>query len=91
MFLVFTVLNQGDKIKEDEMSRTYSTNEGQEKDFGILVNRPKEKKRLGRPKRGWEGNIKMHIKQAGWAVVKRINLAQNRARGVKNLMNVWIL
>jgi hypothetical protein len=59
--------------------------------YGILVNRPKEKKRLGRPKRGWEGNIKMHIKQAGWAVVKMINLAQNRASGVKKLMNVWIL
>ena len=32
---------------------------------GILVNRPKEKKKLGRPKRGWQGNIKMDIKQVG--------------------------
>jgi len=59
--------------------------------FRILVNREKEKKRLGRPKRGWEGNIEMDIKQAGWAVMKRINLAQNRARGVKTLMKVQIL
>jgi hypothetical protein len=58
--------------------------------YGILVNRLKEKKRLGRPKRGWEANIEMDIKQAGWAVVERINLAQNRARGVKMLMNVRI-
>jgi len=58
--------------------------------YGILVNRPKEKKRLGRPKRGWEGNIKMDIKQVGWAVVKKINLAQNRATVVKKFMNVRI-
>jgi hypothetical protein len=58
--------------------------------YGILVNRSKEKKRFGRPNRGWEGNIKMDIKQAGWAVVKRINLAQNRAWAVKTLINVQI-
>jgi len=51
--------------------------------YGILVNRSKEKNGLGRPKRGWEGNIKVDIKRACWAVVKRMNLTHNRGRAVK--------
>jgi hypothetical protein len=39
-----------------------------------------EKIPLGRPRRRWEGNIKMDIQEVGWGGMNSIVLAQDRDR-----------
>jgi hypothetical protein len=34
--------------------------------YGILVGRPEGRRPLGRPRRRWEDNIKMDIREVGW-------------------------
>ena len=55
----------------------------------VLVTKPEGKRPLGRPRRRWEGNIKMNLREVGgggdW-----IELAQDRDRGralVNTVMN----
>jgi len=33
---------------------------------GVLVGKPEGMRPLGRPRRRWEDNIKMHIQEVGW-------------------------
>jgi hypothetical protein len=40
--------------------------------------KPKGKRQLGRPRRRWEGNIRMDLKEIGWKCVNWKNLAQDR-------------
>jgi hypothetical protein len=47
--------------------------------YKILVGKPEGKKRLlGRPRRRWEDNIRMDIREIGWGDVDWIYLAQDR-------------
>ena len=32
----------------------------------VLVGKPDRKRPLGRPRRGWEDNIKMNLQEVGW-------------------------
>jgi hypothetical protein len=34
--------------------------------YGILVRKPEGKRPLGRPRRRWEDNIKMDLREIGW-------------------------
>jgi len=43
----------------------------------ILVRKPEGKRPLGRPRRRWEGNIRMDLREVGWEV-DWINLPQDR-------------
>jgi hypothetical protein len=58
--------------------------------YRILVGRPEGKRPLGRPRRRWEDNIKIDLKEVGWGM-DWIELAQDRdrwravANAVKNL------
>ena len=45
----------------------------------VLVGNPEGKKPLGRPRRRWEDNIKMDLREVGW-VGDWIELAQDRDR-----------
>jgi hypothetical protein len=49
--------------------------------YRVLVERPEGKRTLGRPRRRWEDNIKMDIREAGIDGANWIQLAQNRVRG----------
>jgi hypothetical protein len=43
---------------------------GQEQNvYNVLDEKPEGKKPLGRPKRGWEDNIRMDLSKTGWEVV----------------------
>jgi hypothetical protein len=42
------------------------------------VGKPEGKRPLGRPRRRWEDNIKMDIREIGWGGMEWIDLAQNR-------------
>ncbi|KAJ4438682.1 hypothetical protein ANN_14629 [Periplaneta americana] len=46
--------------------------------YRVLVGRPEGKRPLGRPRRRWEDNIKMDLREVGYADREWINLAQDR-------------
>jgi hypothetical protein len=48
--------------------------------YRVLVARPKGKRPLGRPRRRWEDNIKMDLREMGIDGAKCIQLAQDRVQ-----------
>ena len=48
--------------------------------YRVLVGKPDGKKPLGRPRRRWEGNIKMDLQEVGCGGMDWIELAQDRDR-----------
>ena len=57
-----------------------------------LVVEPEGKRRLGRPRRRWEDNIKMDLHDVGCGGMDWIDLAQKMDRGqslVKAVMSLW--
>jgi hypothetical protein len=48
--------------------------------YNILVGRPECRRPLGRPRRRWEDNIKMDLREIGFGDADRIHLAQDRDR-----------
>jgi hypothetical protein len=45
--------------------------------YGILVEKPEGKKPLGRYRRRWEDNIKLHLREIGWGGMEWVDLAQD--------------
>jgi hypothetical protein len=61
--------------------------------YNILVGRPEGRRPLGRPRRRWEDNIKMGLREIGFGVVDWIDSAQDRDRCralVKTVMNLRV-
>jgi hypothetical protein len=61
--------------------------------YGILVGKPEGKRPLGRPRRRWENNIKMDLREIGLGVMDWIDLAQDRDQWralVNTVMNLWV-
>jgi hypothetical protein len=48
--------------------------------YRVLVGRPEDKRPLGRPRRRWEDNIKMDLREIGIDGVNWIQLAQDRVQ-----------
>jgi hypothetical protein len=48
--------------------------------YNSLVERPEGRRPLGRPRRRWEENIKMDLREVGFGDVNWIHLAQDRDR-----------
>ena len=48
--------------------------------YRVLVGKPEGKKPLGRPRRRWEDNIKMHLQEVGCGGMDWIELVQDRDR-----------
>ncbi|KAJ4441454.1 hypothetical protein ANN_11309 [Periplaneta americana] len=48
--------------------------------YRVLVGRPEGKRPLGRPRRRWEDNIKMDLREVGYDDRDWLNLAQDRDR-----------
>jgi hypothetical protein len=46
----------------------------------VLVGKSEGKRPLGRPRRGWEDNIKMDLQEVGWRGMDWIDMAQDRDR-----------
>jgi hypothetical protein len=63
------------KVKEYEMGRACCTNAERRNACRVLVGEPEGKLALGRPRRRWENNIKMHLREIGWDGVDWIDLA----------------
>jgi hypothetical protein len=61
--------------------------------YRALVGKPEGRRPLGRPRRRWEDNIKMDLREVGWESMDSINLAQDRDRWralVNAVMNVRV-
>jgi hypothetical protein len=59
----------------------------------ILVRKPEGKRPLGRPRRRYEDNIRMDLREIGWEGVDWIHLAQDRNQCqalVNTVMNLRI-
>jgi hypothetical protein len=48
--------------------------------YRALVGKPEGRRTLGRPRRRWEDNTKMDLREVGWGGMDWINLAQDRDR-----------
>jgi hypothetical protein len=48
--------------------------------YRVLVGNPQGKRPLGRPRRRWEDNIKIYLKEVGCGGMDWIELAQDRDR-----------
>jgi hypothetical protein len=61
--------------------------------YNILVGRPGGRRPLGRPRRRWEDNIKMDLREIGFGNVDWIHLAQDMDRWralVNTIMNLQV-
>jgi hypothetical protein len=61
--------------------------------YNILDGRPEGRRPLGRPRRRWEDNIKMDLREIGFEDVDWIHLAQDRDRRrahVNTVMNLRV-
>jgi hypothetical protein len=61
--------------------------------YRVLVGRPEGKRPLGRPRRRWENNIKMDLRETGIDGVNWIQLAQDRVQWrtfVNTVMNLRV-
>jgi hypothetical protein len=68
-----------------------STNGGKRNAYRILVGKPEGKRPLGRPRRRWEDNIRMDVREIGWGGMDWIDLAQDRDQWralVNTIMNL---
>jgi hypothetical protein len=46
--------------------------------YRILLEKPEGKRPLGRPRRRWEDNIRMDLREIRWSGIDWIDLAQDR-------------
>jgi hypothetical protein len=59
--------------------------------YRVFVGKPEGNRPLGRPKCGWEDNIKMDLQEVGCGGMDWIELAENRWRALVNaVMNLWV-
>jgi hypothetical protein len=61
--------------------------------YRALVGKREGRKPLGRPRRRWEDNVKMDLREVGWGRIDWIDLAQDRDRWlvvVNTLINLWV-
>jgi hypothetical protein len=61
--------------------------------YRVLVGRPEGKRPLERPRRRWEGNIKMDLRETGIDGASWIQLAQDRVQWwafVNTVMNLQV-
>jgi hypothetical protein len=66
---------------------------GEVRDAYILVGRPEGRRPLGRPRRRWEDNIEMDLREIGFGDMDWIHLAQDRDRWralVNTVMNLRV-
>jgi hypothetical protein len=45
--------------------------------YNILVGEPEGRRRIGRPKRRWEGNIRIDLREIGWENMDWMHLVRD--------------
>jgi hypothetical protein len=69
--------NENNQVKVDEVGRACSMRY-KRKAHRILVGKPEGKRPLGKPRRRWVDNIKIHLREIGWDGMDWIDVAQDR-------------
>jgi hypothetical protein len=46
----------------------------------FLVGKPERNRALGGPRCGWDGDVKIDLKEIGWEIADQIDLAWNRSK-----------
>jgi hypothetical protein len=75
------------------MSRACSTNGEKKNAYRILVGEPEGKRPLGRQRRRWVDNIKIHLREIEWDGMDWIDVAQDRDQWrtlVNTVMNLRV-
>jgi hypothetical protein len=75
------------------MCRACNTHGEKRNAYRVLVGTSEGKRPLGRPRRRWEDDILMGLREIGWGGMDWINLAQDRSQWralVKTVMNLWV-
>jgi hypothetical protein len=83
----------GDKIKKNEMYRVCSTYGEDQRCIQGFGWETQEMRSLGRPRRRWEYNIKMDLREVGWGGMDWIDVAQDTERWralVNTVMNLRV-
>jgi hypothetical protein len=85
---------RNDQVKQDEMGRAWSTSGEKRNAYRIFMGNPEGYRPLGWPRRRWEDNIKVDLKEIGWYGMDWTDLAQDRDqwRALVNTVmnsNVW--
>ena len=68
------------RIEKNEIGGVCSTYGEGRGEYRVLVEKPEEKRPLGRPRRRWKDNIKMDLQGVECGSMDWIELAQNRNR-----------
>jgi hypothetical protein len=61
--------------------------------YQMLVCKPEGKRLHTRPRRRWEGNVRIIVREIGWQGMDWIHLAQDRDQWravVNTIMNIWV-
>jgi hypothetical protein len=75
------------------MGRARNTNGNKRNEYRILVGKPKGKRPLGRPRRRWEDNIRIELREIGCGGMDWIDEAQDRDQWralVNTVMNLRV-
>jgi hypothetical protein len=62
--------------------------------YNIFVGKPEVKRSLGRPRRRWEDNIRMDLREIWWEGVDVMHLAQDNDQWravVNTVISLWVL
>ncbi|KAJ4436729.1 hypothetical protein ANN_16861 [Periplaneta americana] len=74
------VIGERRKLHNTELHALYSSPDISRNAYRVLVGRPEGKRPLGRPRRRWEDNIKIDLRELGYDDRDWINLAQDMDR-----------
>jgi hypothetical protein len=61
--------------------------------YKVFARKPEVKRQFGRPRRRWENNNRIDIREIVWEVVDWMHLAQDRDQWwdhVNTVMNFWV-
>jgi hypothetical protein len=72
--------SSGDKFEKNEMGGYVALIGERRGVYKVLMEKSEEKRPLGRPRRGWEDNIKLDLQEVSCGILDWIELAKDRDR-----------
>jgi hypothetical protein len=63
LYVLFAKYKYNDQVTQDEMGRTCSMRGEKRHAYRVLVENSEGKRPLGRPRRGWDDNIKIDLRE----------------------------